>query len=90
MKTKEQAVNEIIGNQGKRAFIKGVEFAESWISVENELPELREFSLVKLSDGTIMYAKFTVFGNWEIFWSGGIGKMNLYRPVTHWRPITRT
>jgi hypothetical protein len=36
---------------GERAFIAGVEFAQRWISVEEELPEFLEVVLVKNKNG---------------------------------------
>ena len=38
-------------------FKAGVEFAQRWISINDELPSMREYCLVKLSDGTDGYMK---------------------------------
>ena len=67
-------------------FKAGVEFAQRWISINDELPSMREYCLVKLSDGTVMYAQFTYVGC-NIFWSCGTSWQSSDRPVTHWRQI---
>ncbi|MDR1129828.1 MAG: hypothetical protein LBK96_02480 [Prevotellaceae bacterium] len=79
------------------AFIDGVEFAQRWISVEEELPEyametVKEGNythtvssvIVKTSNGRYAIAKRRMFldHGWE--WMGS-GTFN--RSVTHWRRI---
>jgi hypothetical protein len=68
------------------AFIAGVEFAQHWISVEDELPKAREnmfYSntvLVKFSDGKVgLSACNPLQKDW-------LGVHAIY-PVTHWRHI---
>ena len=87
MKTIEEAA-KVMYDDAKSigAFINGAEYAQRWISINEELPSLREYCLVKLSDGTAMYAQFTYFG-WNIFWAGGTSGQSSERPVTHWRKI---
>jgi hypothetical protein len=85
MKTIEEAARELIAhahngdytNFVQDAFKKGVEFAQQWISVDEELPKEDGAYLVKT---TAMYsgyfvAKFTLRHKWY------------QREVTHWRPI---
>lgn len=102
MKTIEEAAREfcnikqdLVINERERyyqnfqkydGFKAGAEYAQRWISINEELPFLREYCLVKLSDGTVMYAQFSSFG-WVIFWYNGASIQNNDRPVTHWRKI---
>jgi len=56
-------------------FKAGVEFAQRWISVEEELPEKGEKVLVLLDDNDIQ------FDSWLGYWFAW------HHKVTHWRPI---
>ena len=57
-------------------FEAGVEFAQRWISVEDELPEESDFVLVKTGSGCITTA---YFHQEDSYFTSGI--------ITHWRPI---
>jgi hypothetical protein len=66
------------------AFTEGVEFAQRWIPVEDELPDEKEavFHLVKTDGGC---AAGTYFNK---KWYIDSWLINLkHTPVTHWRPI---
>ena len=92
MKTIEEALsiaydecksNAYFGN----GFKKGVEFAQRWIPVEEELPEVGEIVLVKLNNGNVFTAKYVKSAKEERFnaWHNG---HSFYQCVnTHWRPI---
>ena len=56
---------------------KGIEFAQQWISVKNELPKNNDIMLVKIFGGGIDTAFYTKFG----MWIGVTGR------VAYWRPI---
>lgn len=81
----ENKIQFILDNE---AFKKGVEFAQRWIPVEEELPEEgtnflhhNRFVLIKLLDGKIKTA-LLMHGVWyfdELFHQNAI--------ITHWRPI---
>ena len=58
------------------SFKAGVEFAQRWISVEDELPEESDFVLVKTGSGCITTA---YFHQEDSYFTSGI--------ITHWRPI---
>lgn len=69
---------------GKEMFKQGVEFAQQWISVENELPDKYQNVLLKEDSGSI-YVGFY----------GGNSKLPICRAtesrllsITHWRPIS--
>ena len=74
----------------KKSFISGVEFAQRWISVEDELPNaegeangLSKVVIAKdedLADEVSAYYD-TITKDWRIYPSGQIIK------ATHWRPI---
>ena len=74
----------------KKSFEVGVEFAQRWISIEDELPEedkVNDFSvciLVKDMHGKAMsaYYDFKKCG----FYSNALSKSELIG-ITHWRPI---
>ena len=100
MKTIEQAANEHTSGGWTDdkivSFKAGVEFAQRWISVEEELPKsASELMLVKWLDskGDVKYGLATYID----FYSIGLSKKkefdfiiqgNCKRKVTHWRPIT--
>ncbi len=101
MKTIEQGSKEVIGNQGKRAFIKGVEFAQRWIPVEEELPEDNEILLRPYEDDftTMQTIKIlvktdcdSIIDNFRLKMQVGnkewVWFMNLEdEQITHWRQI---
>ena len=68
------------------AFINGVEFAQRWIPVDEELPPNRETVLIKyLKDGKEKKScGQIVLDSIEIYWQSGSWTQI---PVTHWRPI---
>ena len=87
MKTIEQAANEYAvkndlqqAGQTKRAtaFKAGAEFAQQWISVEDELPENGITVLIKDKSSHIGLA-CRRYGDWDC---------NFKNTVTHWRLIT--
>ena len=99
MKTIEQALDEAYNNAGSNAYFgngfkAGVEFAQRWISVEEELPDIGEEVLVKreLRQGDTWVQRFCSVstrlapsGEWEdVKWSD-VGHTRGI--VTHWRPI---
>ena len=67
-------------------FKSGVEFAQRWISVNDELPSNRETVLIKyLKDGKVKKScGQIVLDSIEIYWQSGSWTQI---PVTHWRPI---
>lgn len=77
--------DEKIFNCAKNAFLTGIEFAEQWISVEDELPEnngsgFSDEVLIQTEDGyiTIGYYRYSKM-QWEI--------LNYIDEVKFWRPI---
>ena len=66
-------------------FKAGVEFAQRWIPVEEELPELKEkqYSILAKTK-TNEYIVVNVFGDIEYLRKGIFEYFN----ITHWRPIT--
>ena len=99
MKTIEQALDEAYNNAGSNAYFgngfrAGVEFAQRWIPVEEELPDIGEEVLVKreLRQGDTWVQRFCSVstrlapsGEWEdVKWSD-VGHTRGI--VTHWRPI---
>lgn len=84
MKTIEEAASECYQNSGgdinheyfKDIFKSGVEFAQRWIPVEEELPEKGDEVLTKTSDEWYRLITF-----------GSVGYKGFPSQVTHWRPI---
>ena len=80
MKTIEQVAREVYTNathDEQVAFKRGVEFAQQWISVDDELPTSEDGSvLVKLKDGRVTISFMLVCGDFAY---------NV-KP-THWRKI---
>lgn len=65
-------------------FMAGVEFAQRWIPVEEELPNKEIQVLYKNSIGEIGTAFYSqVYQN--TYWIGNNGKLK--NKITHWRPI---
>lgn len=93
MKTIEQAANEAYLKAGHNAYFvngfkAGVEFAQRWISIEEELPRLGEKVITKMNkDKRTSYGIATrIREEWEIdaHWiDHTFSNMN----ITHWRPI---
>jgi len=88
MKDKYQAVREIGNSYRKRGeeaialnieatFLAGIEFAEQWIGVKDELPKQGDDILVKFKDGSII--AFTVIAN----------NFSTLIDAVQWRPINR-
>ena len=61
------------------AFKAGVEFAQQWISVEDEMPQVGGEYLVKRNE-VLEIEKWTLNKNNVGFWWDYLG-------ITHWRPI---
>ena len=95
MKTIEEAatqsyINEVMtggcnagSTFGKEMFIKGIEFAQRWISVEEEIPPFGIRVLIKNKDGFEWFGHTNHRGciNYE-------NKNTSCEPkITHWRPI---
>jgi len=93
MKSKEQAAIDYHKcnpkNSNKLAFLAGVAFAEQWISLEDELPEIvknnnSDFVLLLFEDHfTIGSLNNNGYG-WRDFWGNPI----IYE-ILGWRPINR-
>ena len=81
MLTIEQALDEAYKNAGSNAYFgngfrAGVEFAQRWISVEDELPEVSKQVIVKLPN------------DWHTCtWLMKDGTFAFNVKPTHWRPI---
>ena len=99
MKTIEQALDEAYKNAGSNAYFgngfrAGIEFAQRWMSVDEELPEIDEQVLAKkeLRHGDTCVQNFysivtrmTPSCEWEgVKWSDVGFNRGI---VTHWRPI---
>jgi len=77
----------------ERAFKSGVEFAEQWISVEDELPEEDQFnddfSSNVLVKSDYLLTEFTGYFSFKTKqWYSYPSHENI-KAVTHWRPINR-
>ena len=85
MKTIKEAAHEYfrkaqlgLENPGSESgFIAGVEFAQRWISVEDELPSIGDHILIKLKRDKLKI--------WRIFNEDDRILVSNY--ATHWRPI---
>ena len=72
------------------SFVSGVKFAQRWIPVEEELPEVGEIVLVRTKINKVttceMYIPKDYLDNilGEKEWSGSY---NFKQAITHWRPI---
>jgi hypothetical protein len=86
---KEIAVERYYGMHHRKVFLEGVKYAETWISVNDELPEIPEGKTE--SDTLILKSGETIFiGNYgidhldgtKLFWTNHV--MSEY-PITHWR-----
>ena len=96
MKTIDEAEKEFYrtscDKRGKSNFREGVDFAQQWISVNEDLPEVGEKVLIKTykenySCCEMCYPKDchgTILGDKE--WKGSSTFKN---SITHWRPIER-
>ena len=62
------------------SFKAGVEFAQRWISVEDELPEIGDEIIVKLKEHTLKK-----YQAWSIECRRDIEIIPVF--ATHWRPI---
>lgn len=80
MKTIEEAAKEIFPNPDSNqitAFELGVEFAQRWIPVEEELPPINKWIIVIKKHAFV-----------ESYYSiENCDKMSDFYNVTHWRPI---
>lgn len=95
MLTIEQALDEAYKNAGSNAYFgngfrAGVEFAQRWIPVEEELPEVGEIVLVRTKINKVttceMYIPKDYLDNilGEKEWAASY---NFKQAITHWRPI---
>ena len=75
----------------KSTFVVGVEFAQQWISVEDELPDISENVNVrcknKNKDGGIWLYDMTFIDEDTNTWNQKV-RQN-WETITHWRPIER-
>jgi hypothetical protein len=72
-----------------RDFIAGIEFAQRWISVDEELPEIDTPVLVMVShfrSSIITVARYNSEEG-EIAWKNNLFSDRIRLKVTHWRPI---
>ena len=95
MKTAEQALDDAYKNAGSNAYFgngfrAGVEFAQRWISVEEELHPIGEMVLVRTKINKVttceMYIPKDYLGNilGEKEWAASY---NFKQAITHWRSI---
>ncbi|MCL2651970.1 MAG: DUF551 domain-containing protein [Candidatus Azobacteroides sp.] len=99
MKTIEEASSEYSGDnnnyttlftqQKKEAFKAGIEFAQRWIDVKDELPEDNMPILLKDRNGFIKEIGFLIGNAFFVFNKNSQnGYHEIYNTkVTHWRPI---
>jgi hypothetical protein len=87
MKTIEEAAAECTEDLMYIGFIKGVEFAQRWIPVGEEIPTELDYEnntnyvLAKTSTGNIQVAwRQSQYNEW---WTN----YNKLQNITHWRPI---
>jgi hypothetical protein len=105
MKTIEEAAKEFEECNGEKiwhenensgqalcieSFKKGVEFAQRWIPVEEELPIANDHSIdieMKLDNNVKLTGYLFADGDWMKYTEDGRGLIITERHVTHWRPI---
>jgi hypothetical protein len=95
MKTIEEAANEYSASrenndytiETEMAFNAGVEFAQQWISVEDEMPNSKEIILVK--SNLNCYGTAYCHGKESGFILYGDDAYIRFGIITHWRPIER-
>jgi hypothetical protein len=97
MKTITQAAREYAGRRedGARsefgAFIDGARFAQRWIPVEEELPEIGEYVFIKWRNGYIFRAKLIMVNAEDgavLRWIDQHYRLiDIESPVTHWRHV---
>ena len=92
MKTIEEAAREYAKKTDKanaewvaEDFTEGVKYAQRWIRVEDELPELGETVLVKEGD-KVAIAEFTLTKHREPH-QYFLVKSTVTMGISHWRPI---
>lgn len=96
MKTIEQRSAEIY-NSNEFSFVKedieglvrlGAEFAQRWIPVDEEKPEIDESILMKNSFGCYGVGKWDG-KDWTFYTIEGVAKLSnwISEECTHWRPI---
>ena len=99
MKTIEQAAQEYAKSlnlkghdsfdfetYAKQDFKAGVEFAQRWISVNEELYPSNKQILIKTSNGCIYDAVHNCFDNKVVSWWSNSFEI-IKTEITHWRPI---
>lgn len=95
MKTIDEVANEINSKRANRskydisdAFKDGAEFAQRWIPIEEEKPEIDESVLMKNTFGCYGVGKWDG-KNWVFYTIEGIAKLSnwISKECTHWRPI---
>lgn len=102
MKTIEKAAKELyplnkptmytqfVAGLEQSAFKAGVEFAQRWISVEEELPPLNEYVLFKYSEGEYCVGCLNNHGYYCTTYipaDNDFSSIHLLSEVTHWRQI---
>ena len=108
MKTIEEEAKEFSNTRGSQScksmreieydtgrfvgFKSGIEFAQRWISVKEELPELIELTysdniLFKRKDGLISLGMFHISAIYGKYFITDSGEQVSDTYITHWRPI---
>ena len=77
--------DRIMEDRIKDAFISGIEVAQQWISVDDELPELEEIVLVKTDKGCVCTAY--LHGKKSGFITYGEDAFVEFGEIKFWRPI---
>lgn len=83
--SKSKSSAEVFRCAHETDFKAGVEFAQRWISVEEELPENGDFVLVKTDNGCVTTAY--LHGIKSGFVTYGEDAYIVFGVITHWRPI---
>ena len=83
--SKSKSSAEVFRCAHETDFKAGVEFAQRWISVEDELPEIGDIFLVKTDNGCITTAY--LHGIKSGFITYGEDAYIEFGTITHWRPI---
>lgn len=71
------------------SFLNGVEFAQRWIPVEEDLPKADDFSVnieMKLDNNVVLSGYLFADGDFMAYDQDGFGN-KITKKVTHWRPI---
>lgn len=99
MKTIEEALNNPALNRGiimssvkqiaEKSFISGVEFAQQWIDIKDELPEYYHSVLMNFSGGSetfLVWRGFSPEYEEDVYTISGTNRIVNLKPI-EWRPI---